>query len=73
MLRHRVIVPPPAPASLRDRLLEAEQLRTSIDVCPSGSEPVRGRVRDVGLDHVTVETADGIVDVALFHIVSIRW
>jgi len=62
----------PLRCTLRDRLLEAEQVRHPVTVQMVGAIH-GGLVEDVGVDYVTIRTERGEVDCALFHVVSITW
>ena len=60
-----------APTTLRDVLLDAEQARRSVTVNLLGMT-ASGAVDDVGIDHVTLVTDSGTVDLALFWIQAVR-
>lgn len=64
---------PPPRRTLRDQLLEAEQLRCKLEITTVDGGRIAGTPSDVGIDYVALQTTDRTVDIALFHIVSIGW
>ena len=64
---------PPVRRTLRDSLIEAEQLRHPISVVTSGGRTLSGVLTEVGIDFAEVQTEERPVDVALFYIESVSW
>ena len=61
------------PRSLRDVLLEAEQLRTEVEIACADGRRICGMVTEVGSDVVTVADGPRRHDLALFHVVGVGW
>lgn len=64
---------PPLRRTLRDSLLEAEQLRHPIRVITAGGRRLSGVLTEVGIDFAEIQTEDRPVDVSLFYIESVAW
>ncbi len=64
---------PPIRRTLRDSLLEAEQLRHPVRLVTAGGRSVSGVLTEVGIDFAEVQTEDCPVDIALFYIESVSW
>ncbi|MDE0137840.1 MAG: hypothetical protein OXM57_10495 [bacterium] len=62
---------PPLRRTLRDSLIEAEQLRHPIRLRTAGGRSFTGVLTEVGVDFAEIQTGDGPVDVALFYIESV--
>ena len=65
--------PMPPRRTLRDQLLDAEQLRHPLNITTAAGHSLSGTLTDVGIDYVTIESESSTSDVALFHIVSVGW
>ncbi len=64
---------PPLRRTLRDSLIEAEQLRHPIRVLTAGGRSLSGILTEVGIDFAEIQTEERPVDVALFYIESVAW
>ncbi len=64
---------PPLRRTLRDSLLEAEQLRHPIRVITAGGRRLSGVLTEVGIDFAEIQTEERPVDIALFYIESVAW
>lgn len=64
---------PPIRRTLRESLIEAEQLRHPVRLVTAGGRSVTGVLTEVGIDFAEVQTDDRPVDVALFYIESVSW
>lgn len=64
---------PPLRRTLRDSLVEAEQLRHPVRLVTAGGRSVSGVLTEVGIDFAEVQTDDCPVDIALFYIESVSW
>lgn len=64
---------PPLRRTLRDSLIEAEQLRHPVRLVTAGGRSVNGVLTEVGIDFAEVQTEDCPVDIALFYIESVSW
>ena len=64
---------PPMRRTLRDSLIEAEQLRHPVRLVTAGGRSVTGVLTEVGIDFAEVQTEDRPVDIALFYIESVSW
>ncbi len=62
---------PPLRRTLRDSLIEAEQLRYPVRLRTAGGRSFTGVLTEVGIDFAEIQTGDGPVDVALFYIESV--
>ena len=62
---------PPLRRTLRDSLIEAEQLRYPIHLRMASGKSFTGVLTEVGVDFAEIQTACGPVDVALFYIESV--
>ena len=65
--------PPPLRRTLRDSLVEAEQLRHPVRLVTAGGRSVSGVLTEVGIDFAEVQTDECPVDIALFYIESVSW
>ena len=67
----------PQTRTLRDQLTELEKTLHEVTIHTTApyrnAASYRGTVSEVGIDYVTVQSADGLTDCALFHIVSVTW
>lgn len=63
----------PMRRTLRESLIEAEQLRHPVRLVTAGGRSVTGVLTEVGIDFAEVQTEDRPVDIALFYIESISW
>ena len=59
--------------TLRDSLIEAEQLRHPVRLTTAGGRSLTGVLTEVGIDFAEVQTEDRPVDIALFYIESVSW
>ncbi len=57
--------------TLRDSLIEAEQLRYPVRLRTTGGRSFSGILTEVGVDFAEIQTRDGPIDVALFYIESV--
>ena len=57
--------------TLRDSLIEAEQLRYTVRLRTTGGRSFSGILTEVGVDFAEIQTRDGPIDVALFYIESV--
>ena len=64
---------PPMRRTLRDSLIEAEQLRHPVQMVTAGGRSVSGVLTEIGIDFAEVQTEDRPVDIALFYIESVSW
>ena len=64
---------PPLRRTLRDSLVEAEQLRHPVRLVTAGGRSVTGVLTEVGIDFAEIQTEECPVDIALFYIESISW
>ena len=64
---------PPLRRTLRDSLLEAEQLRHPIRVITAGGRRLSGVLTEVGIDFAEIQPEERPVDVSLFYIESVAW
>lgn len=48
-------------------------MRCKLEITTVDGGRIAGTPSDVGIDYVALETTDGTVDIALFHIVGIGW
>ena len=64
---------PPMRRTLRDSLLEAEQLRHPVSLVTAGGRELAGVLTEVGIDFAEIQTEDRPVDIALFYIESVSW
>ena len=64
---------PPIRRTLRDSLIEAEQLRHPIRVVTAGGRTLAGVLTEVGIDFAEIQTEERPVDIALFYIESVSW
>ena len=64
---------PPIRRTLRDSLIEAEQLRHPVRLVTAGGRTLAGILTEVGIDFAEVQTEDRPVDIALFYIESVSW
>ncbi|MCY4368564.1 MAG: hypothetical protein OXF41_03875 [bacterium] len=64
---------PPLRRTLRDSLVEAEQLRHPVRLVTAGGRSVTGVLTEVGIDFAEVQTEECPVDIALFYIESVSW
>ncbi len=62
---------PPLRRTLRDSLIEAEQLRYPVRLLTAGGRSFTGVLTEVGVDFAEIQTGGGPVDVALFYIESV--
>lgn len=62
---------PPLRRTLRDSLIETEQLRYPVRLRTASGRSLTGVVTEVGIDFAELQTASGPVDVALFYIESV--
>lgn len=62
---------PPLRRTLRDSLIEAEQLRYPVHLRTAGGRSYTGILTEVGVDFAEIRTASGPVDIALFYIESV--
>ena len=63
----------PVRRTLRDSLVEAEQLRHPVRLVTAGGRCVSGILTEVGIDFAEVQTEDCPVDVAIFYIETVAW
>ncbi len=64
---------PPLRRTLRDSLIEAEQLRHPVRLITAGGRSLAGVLTEVGIDFAEIQTEDRPVDIALFYIESVAW
>ena len=64
---------PPMRRTLRDSLIEAEQLRHPVRLVTTGGRSLTGVLTEVGIDFAEIQTEDRPVDIALFYIESVSW
>lgn len=57
--------------TLRDSLIEAEQLRYPVRLRTTGGRSFSGILTEVGVDFAEIQTGGGPIDVALFYIESV--
>lgn len=62
---------PPLRRTLRDSLIEAEQLRYPVRLRTTGGRSFTGVLTEVGVDFAEIQTGAGPIDVALFYIESV--
>ena len=62
---------PPLRRTLRDSLIEAEQLRHPVRLRTTGGRSFTGILTEVGVDFAEIQTGGGPIDVALFYIESV--
>lgn len=62
---------PPLRRTLRDSLIEAEQLRYPVRLRTAGGRSLTGLLTEVGVDFAEIQTDSGPTDVALFYIESV--
>ena len=62
---------PPLRRTLRDSLIEAEQLRYPVRLRTAGGRTLSGLLTEVGVDFAEIQTDSGPTDVALFYIESV--
>ena len=62
---------PPLRRTLRDSLIEAEQLRYPVRLRTAGGRSFTGTLTEVGIDFAEIQTACGPIDIALFYIESV--
>ena len=63
----------PTKRTLRDCLLESEELRFGVIVKMNSGTEHRGLVHSVGIDYFEMTTSESTVQIALFHVESITW
>ena len=61
----------PLRRTLRDSLIEAEQLRYPVRLRTTGGRSFSGILTEVGVDFAEIQTRGGPIDVALFYIESV--
>jgi len=57
--------------TIRDSLIEAEQVRYPVRLRTTGGRSFSGILTEVGVDFAEIQTCDGPIDVALFYIESV--
>ncbi len=63
---------PPLRRTLRDSLVEAEQLRGKVRIRTSSGEIFTGRLSEVGIDFAEISSREESALVALFYVESIE-